>query len=127
LAKEEAEEADAQSEYEKVSQANAITKTVKEQDTKYKTQEAKSMDATVAEYSSDRESTNTEYAAVLEYFAKINERCIAKPETYEERRLRREAEIAGLKSALQILEEETAMVQRKKHGRHFRGSLTADK
>merc|ERR1712003_382870 len=47
LAKEESEEADAQSEYEKVSQENAVTKTTKEQDAKYKAQEAKSQDATV--------------------------------------------------------------------------------
>merc|ERR1740123_797037 len=40
LAKEEAEEADAQSEYEKVAQENAVTKTLKDQDVKYKTQEA---------------------------------------------------------------------------------------
>merc|ERR1712151_893433 len=39
LAKEGAEEADAQSQYEKVSQENAVTKTTKEQDVKYKTQE----------------------------------------------------------------------------------------
>merc|ERR1719166_875773 len=54
LAKEEAEEADAQSEYEKVSQQNAITKTLKDQDVKYRTQEVESQDATVADYSGDR-------------------------------------------------------------------------
>merc|ERR1711935_458069 len=124
LAKEESEEADAQSEYEKVSQENAVTKTTKEQDVKYKVQEAKSRDATVAEYSSDRQATNSEYAAVLEYYAKIKERCIAKPEIYEERKRRREAEIAGLKEALSILENETAFMQRKKHG-HFLGSMAA--
>jgi len=53
---------------------------------------------------------------VLEYFAKINDRCIAKPETYEDRRARREAEISGLKEALQILESETAFVQNRKRG-----------
>merc|ERR1712117_172151 len=58
LAKEESQEADAQSEYEKVSQENAVTKTTKDQDVKYKTQEAKSQDATVREYSSDRDNTN---------------------------------------------------------------------
>merc|ERR1719220_900820 len=89
LAKEEAEEADAQSEYEKVTQANAVTKTLKDQDVKYKTQAAKAEDATVAEYSSDRETTNTELGAVLEYYSKIKDRCIAKPETYEERKRRR--------------------------------------
>merc|ERR1712183_1203302 len=60
LAKEESEEADAQSEYEKVSQENAVTKTTKDQDVKYKTQEAKAQDKTAAEYSADRETSNAE-------------------------------------------------------------------
>jgi len=124
LAKEETEEADAQSEYEKVSQENAVTKTTKEQDVKYKTQEAKAQDNTVAEYSADRETANAEYAAVMEYYGKIKDRCIAKPETYAARKARREAEIQGLKEALSILEDETALVQRKRHG-SFRGALAA--
>merc|ERR1712012_821006 len=123
LAKEEAEEADAQSEYEKVSQENAVTKTLKDQDVKYRTQEAASQDATVAEYSSDRETANAELSAVLEYYSKIKERCIVKPETYAERKRRREAEISGLKEALSILEDETAFVQRKSHG-SFRGTIS---
>merc|ERR1712217_196952 len=46
------------------------------------------------------------------------DRCIAKPETYEQRKARREAEINGLKQALSILDDETAFVQRgkKAHG-----------
>merc|ERR1719469_176478 len=122
LAKEETEEADAQSEYEKVSQENAVTKTLKDQDVKYKTAEAKSSDSTVAEYSSDRENANTELSAVLEFYGKLKERCIAKPETYAERSRRRQAEIAGLKEALALLEDETAFVQRKRRG-HFRGTI----
>merc|ERR1740123_2037320 len=122
LAKEETVEADAQSEYEKVSQENAVTKTLKDQDVKYKTQSSKSLDATVAEYSSDRETANTELTAVLDFYAKIKERCIAKPEGYEERKRRREAEITGLKEALTILEDETALVQRKRRGA-FRGAM----
>merc|ERR1712203_805004 len=122
LAKEEAEEEDAQAVYEKVSQENAVTKTIKDQDVKYRTQEAKSQDATVAEYSGDRQTANAELSAVLDYYGKIKDRCIAKPETYAERKRRREAEIAGLKEALSILEDETAFVQRKSHGA-FRGTL----
>jgi len=125
LAKEETEEADSQAEYEKVSQVNAVTKTEKESDVKYKTSEAKSMDETVVEYSADRKSTNAELDAVLEYYAKIKERCIAKPETYEERKRRREAEIEGLKQALAILKEETALFQRKRRASSFRGTLDA--
>merc|ERR1712161_143107 len=125
LAKEETEESDSSSEYEKVSQENAVTKTTKDQDIKYKTQEFKARDRTVAEYSGDREAAQTELSAVLEFYAKIKERCIAKPEGYEERKRRREAEINGLKEALTILEDETAaFVQRKRRG-SFRGALHA--
>merc|ERR1719229_310951 len=117
LAKEETEEADAQEEYEKTTQENKITKTTKEQDVKYKSQEATSLDKSISELSSDKDTTNTELSAVLEYYGKIKERCIAKPETYEERRARRTAEIEGLKEALSILESETAFVQRRGRGR----------
>mmetsp|Transcript_50568 Transcript_50568/g.110055 ORF Transcript_50568/g.110055 Transcript_50568/m.110055 type:complete len:286 (+) Transcript_50568:1-858(+) len=118
LASEEAEEADAQSAYEKTTQENSVTKTMKEQDVKYSTQEFKSLDKSISEMSADRETTDTELQAVLEYFAKIKDRCIAKAETYESRKGRRTAEIEGLKQALTILEDETALVQRGKHGRH---------
>merc|ERR1719350_1489235 len=124
LAKEEAEEADAQSEYEKVSQQNAVVKTSKEQSVKYKDQEAKSQDKTAAEYSADRETTNSEYSAILDYYGKIKDRCIAKPETYASRKDRRAAEIQGLKQALSILEDDTALVQRKRRG-SFRGTLAS--
>jgi len=111
--------------FEKVSQENAVTKTEKDSDVKYKTAEAKSMDETVVEYSADRKSSSAELDAVLEYYAKIKERCIAKPETYEERKRRREAEIEGLKQALTILKEETALFQRKRRASSFRGTLAA--
>merc|ERR1711997_936741 len=71
LAKEESEEADAQAEYEKVSQENAVTRTTKEASVKYKSQEAQSQDKTAAEYSADRETAATEHAAVMDYFGKI--------------------------------------------------------
>jgi peptidoglycan hydrolase CwlO-like protein len=117
LAKEETEEADAESEYEKTTQENKISKAMKEQDVKYKTQESVALDKTISELSSDKETTNNELSAVMEYYSKIKERCIAKPETYESRKARREAEIAGLKEALSILEGEAAFLQRRKHMR----------
>merc|ERR1719498_1632619 len=58
----------AAAEYEKVSKENAILKTTKEQDVKYKSQEAKSLDAAVAELTSDREGLETELDAVLDYW-----------------------------------------------------------
>merc|ERR1719420_1862199 len=112
LAQEEEEEAAAQTAYDKLTQENKVTKTVKEQDVKYKTKEFTSLDKEVAELSGDRESANTELDAVLEYYEKIKDQCIAKPEPYEERKRRREAEIAGLKEALSILEGQ-AFLQRR--------------
>merc|ERR1719353_1765190 len=113
LAKEESMEADSAESYEKTTQENKITKTTKDQDVKYKTAEAASLDKEISELSSDKDTTGTELSAVMEYYGQIKERCIAKPETYEDRKARREAEISGLKEALSILESEAAFVQRR--------------
>ena len=107
LVKEETAESDAQEAYEEMTQESKVNTATNEQDVKYKTQEYVSLDKSVSELSSDRENLNMQLDAVLEYDAKIKDRCIAKPETYEERTKRRTAEIEGLKQALQILEEET--------------------
>merc|ERR1719388_101355 len=119
LATEETEEADAVATYEKTTQENKMSTTMKSQDVKYKTKEFKGLDKSISDLSGDKETTSTELGAVLEYYGKIKERCIAKPETYEERKARREAEISGLKEALSILENEAAFMQRgRKHGSH---------
>jgi len=125
LAKEETQEEDAQSLYDDITQENKVTKTMKDQDLKYKTAEVKSLGKALAELSSDKETLSSELAAVNEYYAKLKDRCIAKPETYEERKARREAEINGLKEALQVLESETAFVQRNSRRTHMRGALEA--
>merc|ERR1712187_501696 len=89
-----ADEEAAVAEYETVSKENEIEKTTKEQDVRYKTKESKGLDKTSGELSSDRSGVQTELDAVLEYLAKIEDECIAKAETYAERKERREAEIA---------------------------------
>merc|ERR1719408_1075425 len=120
LAAEETQEEDAVATYEKVTQENKIATTEKSQGVKYKTQEFVGLDKSVADMSGEREGATTELDAVLEYYAKLKDRCIAKPETYEERKARREAEIQGLKEALQILETETAFLQKgKRHHLRF--------
>jgi len=97
--------------YEQESQENEIEKVTKEQDAKYKTKESAGLDKSVAELSSDKDGVQTELAAVMEYLGKIEDECVAKPETFEERTARREAEISGLKDGLQILNDETALLQ----------------
>merc|ERR1719482_2601277 len=117
-----ATEESAVNEYDTTSKENAITKATKDQDVKYKTKEAKGLDKDAAEANADRAGVQTELDAVLEYYKGIQERCIAKAETYSERVKRRTAEIAGLKEALTILEGEAVLLQKtSKHmlrGRH---------
>merc|ERR1711862_430137 len=67
LAKEETQESDAASAYEKTTQENKIRTAQLSQDVKYNTQEFKGLDKAVSEVSSDRETTNTELTGVLEY------------------------------------------------------------
>jgi len=120
LAEMTATEESAQAAYEAQTKENEIEKTTKEQDVKYKTKESTELDKTVAETSSDRAGVQEELDAVLAYLKNIEGQCIAKAETFEERKARFEAELAGLKEALQVLEEETALLQRGS-ARHLRG------
>jgi len=101
--------------HDKETKENAIEKTVKNQDVKYKTKEAASLDKAVAELSTDLEGVEAELEAVNEYLASLNKKCTYKVESYEERKARREAEITGLKEALEILESETALMQTASH------------
>eukprot|EP00448_Togula_jolla_P013942 CAMPEP_0170579020 /NCGR_PEP_ID=MMETSP0224-20130122/5765_1 /TAXON_ID=285029 /ORGANISM="Togula jolla, Strain CCCM 725" /LENGTH=716 /DNA_ID=CAMNT_0010902025 /DNA_START=46 /DNA_END=2192 /DNA_ORIENTATION=+ len=104
-------EESAASSYDTESKENAIEKVTKEQDVTYKTKESASLDKAVADLSSDREGVQTELDAVLEYLEKLKEQCVAKPEAYADRKQRREAEISGLKEALNILEGEAVLLQ----------------
>merc|ERR1719472_226465 len=122
LAKEETEEADAASSYDKNTQENKLAKTQMEQDVKYKTQEYKSLDKEIGDLGGDKSTAANELSAVMEYYSGIKDRCVAKPESYGDRKARREAEIAGLKEALDTLENETAFMQRKRRG--LRGGAT---
>jgi len=124
LAKVEMLESDEQSAYDETVQENKLTKASKDQDVKYKQQEAAGLDKSITELSNDRDSTNTELGAVNSYYTKLQGRCVAKPVPYETRKKAREAEINGLKEALKVLEEEAALVQSgSKNGRRsMRGS-----
>jgi len=122
LAEMETAESSASAEYEKVSYMNKVTRTSKGQDVKYKTKEAASLDKSEAEAGSDRDGTQAELDALTEYMGKLDKMCVAKAEPYAERKGRREAELAGLKQALEILEGESVLIQetakRALRGRH---------
>jgi len=113
----------AASQHEQASKDNEIEKTAKEQDAKYKQKESNDLDKTSGELSADRSSVQAELDAVLEYLSKIESECIEKAETYATRKARHEAEIAGLKEALQILESETALFQKRVNRHLLRGGM----
>merc|ERR1719163_2332011 len=100
-----AAEAMAVDEYEKLTQDNEIATTEKETAVKYKTKDSKETEAMLAGLKEDKEVADKEYSAIMDYWEQLQPMCIAKPEPYAERKRRREAEIAGLKEALTILEE----------------------
>merc|ERR1719471_1265447 len=111
LAEMRATEESSAAEYDKQTKENEILKTTKEQDVKYKTKESVSLEKSAAELTSDRSGIEEEMTAVLEYLKELEDRCVAKPESYEEQKARREAEIAGLKEALQILDGQAVLLQ----------------
>jgi hypothetical protein len=100
-----AEEA-AVAEYEKITQENKVMKSAKEQDLKWKTKQSKSLSKAAADLEGDRDEVQAELDSILEYYEKLKPQCITKAPSYEERKARREKEIAGLKEALSILEGE---------------------
>merc|ERR1712060_863612 len=107
-----ADEDSAQSEYEKMSKENQLTKVAKEKDVQYKSEERTRLESDIAATTTDRENVQNELDSVNEYLAELNKMCVAKAETYEERAARRAAEIAGLKEALDILNSEAGFLQR---------------
>merc|ERR1712078_864628 len=112
LAEMTATEESAVSEYEKLTKENEISKASKSQDVKYKTKESKQLDKDTAETGADKATVQEELDAILTYLKGIQDRCIAKAETYAEIVKRRDAEIAGLKEALSILDGEAVLLQR---------------
>jgi uncharacterized coiled-coil DUF342 family protein len=107
----ETEESDSQSQYEATSKETALSKVAKQKDIQYKTKEYKGLDKTVNELSTDHETVTQQLAAVTEYLAQLKERCVAKPETYEMRKERREQEIQGLREAAVLLKAAPGFLQ----------------
>merc|ERR1740117_2169206 len=106
-----AAEETAASDYEAYCKEDEIANVQKAQDVKYKTKDAAGLDKAVSEISTDLSGVTDELSAVTSALDKLKEMCVAKAEPYAEKKARREAEIEGLKEALQILESETALLQ----------------
>lgn len=113
LAETETAESEAQAEYETLTQENKVSKAAKEASIKGKTSEVKSLEMAVSNTSADLETANKELDAIMEYLEKLKPQCESKAMTYEERKARRDSEIAGLKEALEILDVDASLVQKK--------------
>merc|ERR1719221_908459 len=107
-------------EYEETSKENAVDRTNKEQDVKYKSQEAANRDKETAEAKTDRAGVQKELDAVQAVLKSLHAQCDETVTLYEELKRRREAEIAGLKQALEILEGEAVLLQRARRLRAVR-------
>lgn len=81
-----------------------------------KTSEKESLKVQIGETTSDIENTTSERDAVQDALNSLHEECANKAMSYEERVQRRDAEIAGLKEALEVLSEDamaTSFLQRR--------------
>merc|ERR1719337_184234 len=103
LAEAEASEKAAQSSYDKLTKQNTLTKAASTEEVKGKEAKVKSEETALLNYKEDFATTGKELDAVLSYLDKLKPQCETKVMTYAERVAKREAEIEGLKEALEIL------------------------
>jgi chromosome segregation ATPase len=115
LAEAETTEAEAKEAYKTLMQENKVAAAKKETAIKNKTSEAKTVEVSLTHHKQDWETVSAELDAVTEYLEKLKPQCENKAMTYEERKARREAEVAGLQEALTILEGEdiAAFIQKR--------------
>jgi DNA repair exonuclease SbcCD ATPase subunit len=103
LAESEASEKEAQSSYDKLTEQNTVTKAANTQEVKGMEAKVKSEETALLNYKEDFATTGKELDAVLAYLDKLKPQCETKVMSYAERVAKREAEIEGLKEALEIL------------------------
>jgi len=101
-------EDDAQNEYDSTSQDNRELAASKKAAVQGKQDEIGRLEQAVSDADADRSGVQDELDATLEYLEKLRPQCTTQPDSYAERKKRREDEIEGLKRALDILENETA-------------------
>merc|ERR1719159_149195 len=111
LAEAEAVESEAQTTYDKMTTENKVAKASKSAEAKGKASEVKSVTNSLEMAKEDQASTSKELDAVNAYIDKLKPECESKVMSYEEKKAAREAEIQGLKDALEILSGPAALVQ----------------
>jgi len=114
LAETETAEDEAAEAYAKQTKENEVSKATKMTDAKAKESEIKSLTVQLGHSKEDHASTSSELDAVNSYIDKLRPQCEEKAMSYAEKKAAREAEIAGLKEALEILEG-TSFIQGSKN------------
>merc|ERR1719453_669217 len=104
-------EAEAQETYETLMNDSKASKGAKEAEVKASLSEIKSLTVALENNGEDHTMTSSELAAVNDYVEKLKPQCEEKAMSYAEKKARREAEIAGLKEALEILAGGLALIQ----------------
>merc|ERR1719172_30590 len=121
LAETEATEDEAAKAFTSLSDENKVSKATKEAEAKGKASEVKSLTVQLEHSKEDHASVSKELDAVLAYIDKLKPQCEEKAMSYEEKKAKREAEIAGLKEALEILSGDgLALVQTKRSFRQIK-------
>jgi len=108
----EASEAEAVESYEKLMNENTAAKAARQAEAKAAASEVKSLTVALENTGEDHSMTSKELAAVLEYVEKLKPQCEQKAMSYAEKKARREAEISGLKEALEILAGDAVFMQK---------------
>jgi chromosome segregation ATPase len=96
-------EATAAEQYKQLMQESEVKVAVFKKDLEYKSRNKVKIEGERMNAASDMKSYEKELTAIEGYLEKLKATCIAKPDSYEERKARREKELAGLKEALQYL------------------------
>jgi len=120
LAESEAEEDQAATAYKALTDENKVSKAAKQAAAKGKASEVKSLNVQLEHHKEDHTSVSAELDAVNAYVDKLRPDCEQKVMSYAEKKAAREAEIAGLKEALSILEGSAVLAQTGHHLRSIR-------
>jgi len=98
-------ESEAVAKYDALALESKQLRAVKEVEIKSKESETKSLKTSLSDYNEDKEGVSAELQAVVDYLNELKPKCEAEaPPSYAEKKAARDAEIQGLKEALQILE-----------------------
>merc|ERR1719163_1594366 len=120
LAETEATEDAAAKAFAKLTDENKISKATKQTEAKGKASEVKTLTVQLGHSKEDHASVSAELDAVNAYIDKLRPQCEEKAMSYAEKKAKREAEIAGLKEALEILEGGLALTQTKTNLRQIK-------